>query len=175
MTQRRVLEAVATQVGRILIAVAGLALLAMMVLTFVDVMGRKFWFSVPGAVEVSEALMVVLLFCGLPLVGWHAEHVCFELVDKMYRGRAAIVSRVFMDLFCGVVFAGLATGLWHFAGRTMEDGEVTAYLKYPVGWFVYLMAVLVGISALMHFLRAFTLDRDPVDSDDGVPTTGAAT
>jgi TRAP-type C4-dicarboxylate transport system permease small subunit len=175
MTPRRALEAAAGLVGRVLTAAAGLALLAMMVLTFVDVMGRKFWVSVPGAVEVSEALMVVLLFCGLPLVAWHAGHVSFELADKLYRGRAAIWSRVFVDLFCAVVFGALAAAIWRFAGRTMEDGEVTVYLQWPVGWFVYLMAVLVGIAALMHLLRAFTRDRDPQDPDDDAASPGTAT
>jgi TRAP-type transport system small permease protein len=154
----RLLEPAAGWLARALGSVAGLALVAMMVLTFVDVMGRKFWVSVPGALEISEILMVVVLFSGLPLVAWHAEHVCFELVDKMYTGASAKWSRVFMDLFCALVFGALAVAVWGFAGRTLDDGEVTVYLKWPVGWFVYLIAVLVAVSALMHLLRAFTLD-----------------
>lgn len=165
MMLRGALESTARGLDRALTAAAGAALMAMMVLTFVDVMGRKFWVAVPGALEVSEILMVVLLFCGLPLVAWHAEHVCFELVDKIYRGSAAIVSRVFMDLFCAGVFGALAVAMWNFAGRTMEDGDVTVYLKWPVGWFVYLMAVLLAAAALMHLLRALTLDRDPVSPE----------
>jgi TRAP-type C4-dicarboxylate transport system permease small subunit len=161
VTLRQALVPAAEGLGRALAAVAGIALLAMMVLTFVDVMGRKFWVSVPGALEVSEALMVVVLFSGLPLVAWHAEHVVFELVDKVYTGRAAIWSRVFMDAFCFIVFAGLGLALWSFAGRTMADGEVSIFLRWPVGWFVYLMAVLVCIAAVMHLLSAFTLDLHP--------------
>lgn len=161
MSLRRLLVPAAEGLGRALATVAGVALLAMMVLTFVDVMGRKFWVSVPGALEVSEALMVVVLFSGLPLVAWHAEHVVFELVDKVYTGRAAIWSRVFMDAFCFVVFGALGIALWGFAGRTMDDAEVTVFLRWPVGWFVYLMAVLVCIASLMHLLRALTLDLHP--------------
>ncbi len=170
MTMRPALEALARGLDRALTGVAGLALMLMMVLTFVDVMGRKFWVSVPGALEVSEMLMVVLLFSGLPLVAWHAEHVCFELVDKMYRGAAAVWSRVFMDLFCAVVFGALAAAVWKFAGRTMEDGEVTVYLKWPIGGFVYLIAVLVGVAAVMHLVRAATVDRDPVDPEEALPS-----
>ena len=160
MNLRAVLEPAAGLVARALGMVAGLALMAMMLLTFVDVMGRKLWVAVPGALEVSEILMVVVLFSGLPLVAWHAEHVCFELVDKLYTGASARWSRVFMDLFCALVFGALAVAVWRFAGRTMEDGEVTIYLKWPVGWFVYLISVLVGAAAAMHFLRAVTLDLD---------------
>lgn len=166
MSVQRLLVPAAEGLGRALAAVAGLALLAMMVLTFVDVMGRKFWVAVPGALELSEMLMVVVLFSGLPLVAWHAEHVVFELVDKVYRGRSAIWSRVFMDVFCAIVFGALGVALWNFAGRTMEDAEVTVYLRWPVGWFVYLIAVLVALSGLMHLLRAFTLDLVPPEEEE---------
>lgn len=161
MTLRTVLEPAAGSVARALGGVAGLALMAMMLLTFVDVMGRKFWVAVPGALEVSEILMVVVLFSGLPLVAWHAEHVCFELVDKFYTGSSARWSKVFMDIFCALVFGALAVAVWGFAGRTMDDGEITIYLKWPVGWFVYLISVLIGIASLMHLLRAVTLDLEP--------------
>ncbi|MGV3571380.1 MAG: TRAP transporter small permease [Ramlibacter sp.] len=171
--QGGLLVSAAEKLGRVLAALAGVALLAMMVLTFVDVMGRKFWVSVPGALEVSEALMVVVLFSGLPLVAWHAEHVVFELVDKVYKGRSAIWSRVFMDVFCAVVFGALGVALWGFAGRTLEEGEVTVFLKWPVAWFVYLMAVLVCVSGLMHLLRALTLDLHPEQEEahSAGPTT----
>lgn len=173
MIGQRLLVPAASRLAGALAAVAGLALMAMMVLTFVDVMGRKFWVAVPGALEISEMLMVVVLFSGLPLVAWHAEHVCFELVDKLYTGAAARWSRVFMDLFCAVVFGALGVALWGFAGRTMDDAEVTVYLRWPVGWFVYLISVLVCIAALMHLLRALTLDLHPSQEDSrstGTPT-----
>lgn len=157
MTMRAV-EAVASWTGRALVGVAGAALLVLMTLTFVDVVGRKFFVSVPGALEISEMLMVVILFAGLPLVAWHAEHASFELADQIYRGRSAAWSKVFMDVSCAVVFCALALACWRFAGRTMEEGEVTGYLRWPVGIFVYLMAILIGISALMHALRALTKD-----------------
>jgi TRAP-type C4-dicarboxylate transport system permease small subunit len=155
----RALEAGAGWLARALVAVAGGALLALMTLTFVDVLGRKLFVAVPGALEMSEMLMVIVLFAGLPLVAWHAEHVCFELVDQLYRGRAAAWSRMFMDGFCAVVFGALALACWGFAGRTMDDGELTVYLRWPIGWLVYLIAAMVGIAALMHALRALTVDR----------------
>jgi TRAP-type C4-dicarboxylate transport system permease small subunit len=141
-----------------LATIAGLALFVLMTLTFVDVMGRKFFVAVPGALEVSEMLMVVVLFAALPLVALRAEHVCFELVDSLYKGRAAQWSKVFMDGFCAVAFTALALAVWHYGARTMDDGEVSVYLRLPVGWFVYLMAVLLGVAALMHLLRAVAID-----------------
>ena len=62
---------------------AALALFGIMGLTFVDVMGRKFFSgSVPGALELTELLMVVVIFTSLPLVALAGEHVVFDSADR---------------------------------------------------------------------------------------------
>lgn len=142
--------------------VAGVALFLMMALTFVDVMGRKFFFPIPGAFELSEMLMVVLLFSGLPLVAWHAEHVCFELVDSIYKGRSNLWSKRFMELGCAVAFGALAVATWGLAARTIAENEVSSRLQIPIGLFIYLMAVLLGAAAFMHLLRLF--DAQPAEA-----------
>lgn len=147
------LQRIGDLLGRGLGALTGTALFAMMLLTFVDVIGRKFFVAVPGALEVSEMLMVVLLFSGMPLVAWHAEHVCFELVDAMYKGRAALWSVRFMDGACALTFGALAWAVWGFAGRTMAEGEVSSRLHWPIGVFIYLMAALLACACAMHVFR----------------------
>lgn len=142
-----------------LIALAGAAILALMCLTFVDVMGRKFYRAVPGALEVSEMLMVIVLFCALPLVSWRAEHVCFELVDSLYKGAAARWSRIVMDLICAAALGMLGWACWGYAGRTLADGDLSVYLRVPTGWFIYLMATMTLLAALMHLVRCVTVDR----------------
>jgi TRAP-type C4-dicarboxylate transport system permease small subunit len=66
-------------------AVLGIAasaiLFAMMTLTFVDVVARYvFNRPISGAFEVTELLLLVLIFAGLPLVSHADEHVTMEQV-----------------------------------------------------------------------------------------------
>jgi TRAP-type C4-dicarboxylate transport system permease small subunit len=145
--------ALAQALATVLAVLAGTALFALMLLTFADVMGRKFWVSIPGALELTEMLMVVVVFAGLPLVAWHGRHVGLELTDTWYRGRAARWSGRFMEGVCALVFGALAVAAWRHAGRTLADGEVSTHLKLPVGAFIYLMAMLLALAALMHLLR----------------------
>lgn len=153
------LERLVLGVNRVLAALAGTALFALMSLTFADVLGRKFFRSLPGALEVSEMLMVVVLFCALPLVSWRAEHVSFELADTFYKGCAARWSRIVMDLVCAVALGLLGWASWGYAGRTIDDGDISVHLRVPLGWFVYLMAVMLMAAALLHLVRCVTLDR----------------
>ena len=132
---------------------AGVALLAIMLLTLVDVLGRK-WLShsVPGSLEVTEILMVVVIFAALPLVSWHSEHVVFDALDGLLPARLRRLQQALVDALCCAALAGLAWLLWHKAVAMASDGDTTAQLKLPLGWFVQLMAGLCGLTALVHGL-----------------------
>lgn len=153
------LEQLAQWIGGILVLLSGTAIVTLMSLTFFDVLGRKFYRSIPGALEISEMLMVLVLFCALPLVSWRSEHVSFELVDSIYKGAAARWSRVMMDLICAAALGLLGWACWGYAGRTLQDGDLSIYLQIPIGYLIYLMAGMILVAALMHLLRCFTVDQ----------------
>jgi TRAP-type transport system small permease protein len=61
---------------------SGGALFAIMALTFFDVLGRKLLSnSITGSLELTELLMVVVIFGALPLVSGRGEHVEFDSLD----------------------------------------------------------------------------------------------
>src|SRR5690349_20112993 len=67
---------------------AELCLAALALLTLADVLGRYvFNVSVTGAVELTEILMVGVIFCGMVLATARREHVAVDLVP-VPRGRA---------------------------------------------------------------------------------------
>ncbi len=132
---------------------AALALFGIMALTFVDVIGRKFLGgSVPGSLEVTELLMVVVIFTSLPLVAMAGEHVVFDSLDRWLPAPLLAVQRGFMELFCTASLGGLAWLMWVKAGQLAEFGETTAQLKMPLGAFVYVMSALLALAALAHLL-----------------------
>jgi TRAP-type C4-dicarboxylate transport system permease small subunit len=132
---------------------AALALFGIMGLTFVDVMGRKFFSgSLPGALELTEILMVVVIFTSLPLVALAGEHVVFDSADRWLPPWLQRVQQGVMELFCALAMAGLAWLMWGKAGDLMSYGETTAQLKMPLGVFVYVMSVLLALAALAHFM-----------------------
>ncbi|MFM2399925.1 MAG: hypothetical protein RL341_2082 [Pseudomonadota bacterium] len=135
---------------------AGLALLAMMLLAFVDVSARKLNMPIPGGVELTELLMIVLIFAGLPLVSMRGEHVTFDLFDKfMPPGLRAVLIRI-TQLFAGAAFLALCYFMWIRAGRLLEDGLTTAQLQITVGPFAYVMCALLGLTGIVHIALALT-------------------
>jgi TRAP-type transport system small permease protein len=141
--------------NRVLVTLCGLlaavALFAIMGLTFVDVIGRKFLGgSVPGSLELTELLMVVVIFTSLPLVALAGEHVVFDSADRWVPPWLLRLQRGVMELFCAASLAGLSWLMWVKAGQLSEYGDTTAQLKLPLGAFVYVMSALLAVAALAH-------------------------
>jgi TRAP-type transport system small permease protein len=130
---------------------AAAALFAIMLLTLLDVSGRKLLSSsLPGSLELTEILMVVVIFASLPLVSLHGEHVAFDSLDRWLHPLVRRVQHSVMETLCALCLAGIAWLMWVKAGQMLSYGDVTAQLKLPVGAFVYVMSVLCGVAAAVH-------------------------
>ena len=132
---------------------AGTALFAIMMLTFVDVGGRKFWdYSLPGALELTEVLMVAVIFAALPLVSLRGEHVTFDSLDMLLPPGFRRVQQAFVDLACAAMLVFLAWLMWDHAGKMAEYGDVTNRLRIPLYPFVYGMSLMCALTALVHLM-----------------------
>jgi TRAP-type C4-dicarboxylate transport system permease small subunit len=137
-------------------ALAAAALFGIMWLTLVDVGGRKLIStSVPGSLELTELLMVLVIFAGLPLVSLRGEHVVFDSLDPLLERWVRRAQGFVVDLLCAAALAGVAWLMLVKAGQMMEYGDTTSQLKIPQGPFVYLMSLLCAVTALVHLLLVF--------------------
>ena len=153
MTARRRDDALRRLLEWLCGSLAALALFAIMMLTLVDVAGRKALSqSVPGSLEMTELLMVVTIFAGLPLVSLAGEHVVFDSLDPWLSARVRRVQGMCIDLACAAGLLGLAWGMWQVAGQRAEYGETTAQLKLSIAPFVYGMSVLCAVTAVVHLM-----------------------
>ena len=141
---------------------AALALFCIMVLTFFDVGGRKFASaSIPGSLEVTELLMVIVIFAALPLVSIRREHVVFDSLDHVLSPFLRRMQAVLVNLVCGGLLMALAWLMWRTAGEFAEAGETTAQLKLLKAPFIYGMSVLCGLTGMVHLLRSAMARPDP--------------
>ena len=130
----------------------GIALFAIMALTFFDVIGRKFLSqSIPGSLELTELLMVVVIFAGLPLVSMRGEHVVFDTMDSFLPTWALTLQKATVNLLCTAAMLGLAWVMWGNGDQFMASGETTAQLKLLKAPFIYGMAILCALTGLVHF------------------------
>ena len=144
---------------------AAMALFSIMWLTLFDVTGRKFLnHSVPGGLELTEILMVIVIFGALPLVSWRGEHVVFDSLDHLISPWIKDIQNRLIELICAATFAGLAWLMMQRAQRFAEYGDTTVYLQFSISPVAWLMAGLLLVTALVHFLFVFV---PPAASDAG--------
>ena len=136
-----------------------------MVLTFFDVLGRKFLSnSIPGSLEITELLMVVVIFGALPLVSERGEHVEFDSLDPYLPAWLRKLQAFLVHVLCAVVLLGLAWLMWRSGGQFLESGETTAQLKILKAPFLYGMAVLCAATGVIHL---FLIAQPPPERAEG--------
>jgi TRAP-type C4-dicarboxylate transport system permease small subunit len=135
---------------------ASAILFTMMVLTFVDVVARYvFNRPVRGAFEVTELLLVVLIFAGLPLVSWADEHVTMDFIDRLIGPRARHRLARGVHVVSAAIMALLTWLVWLKADRIWAYRDATDVLGILYGPFVYFMAVMIGVAGAVHLYKAF--------------------
>jgi len=128
----------------------------MMCLTFVDVVAR-YVFNRPlrGAFEVTELLLVVLIFGGLPLVSHANEHVTMDFIDKLLGARGRDLWQRAVQVLCAALMFLLTWLVWIKADRISAYGDATDVLRIIYGPFVYFMALMIALTGLVHLFKVF--------------------
>jgi len=144
---------------------SGAALFAIMALTFFDVLGRKLaGNSIPGSLELTELLMVAVIFGALPLVSERGEHVEFDSLDPYLPLWLRRIQSVVVHVLCAVVLMGLGWLMWRSGGQFLESGETTAQLKILKAPFLYGMGILCAATGVIHL---FLLAQPPIEKAEG--------
>lgn len=125
-----------------------LAVVTIALLTAADVFLRYFFnAAIFGAAEVANALLAVLVGAGLIVVAAQRLHICVDLFDAPLRKR---FPKLYPRWIAGAELIGtaaLAMLLGQHAMHTIDFGELTPVLEFPIGW-VYALVALLVIMAL---------------------------
>lgn len=132
---------------------AAVVLAAIMMVSVVDVVGRYLANRpLPGSSEITEILMAVLIYAGLPVVSQRNAHITVDLLDAMTPPRIAAIRNIVVGLLCAAILAVIAWRLWAYADQ-MGRRDVTEYLKIPQAPIARLLSVLAGVAAAVEFFR----------------------
>jgi TRAP-type C4-dicarboxylate transport system permease small subunit len=134
---------------------ASAILLVMMLLTVVDVVAR-YAFNRPlrGAFEVTELMLVILIFAGLPLVSFADEHAVMDFIDRLLGPGALGALRRVVQAGCAAFMFLLAGLVWVKADRIWAYRDATDVLRIVYGPFVYFMAAMIAFAGAIHLYKA---------------------
>ncbi|WP_425089260.1 TRAP transporter small permease [Stappia sp.] len=145
--------------GLVLRLAASLLLLTMMIVTFVDVLGREvFSAPLPGAYELTEVLLALVIFVGLPIATARREHVSVDLLVARLPGPLRRGFAVCAAVITALVLMVLAWRLSVSASDFTAYGDATVYLGIPLGPVAAAMAGFTAIAAVVAVVVVFRRD-----------------
>jgi len=133
---------------------AGIFLVALSLLTLLDVLGR-YVFSIPvrGAVELTEALMVGVIFTGIVLATQARQHITVDLLIMTLGPRGRRVQQGFALLLAAGVSALLGAVTWSQAISARDYGDKTTMLGIPMAPLMFFMSAFLFLNALIHAVQ----------------------
>ena len=159
--------------GRALTLFAAVTLFVIMWITVVDVVARDvFNTSIVGLFEVTEILMGILVFSGVPIITANDGHVSVTLLDPWVGPKLRIIQKILVNILCVTVLIVLAWRLWHVAERAASYNDVTLFLKAPLAPVAYFMAIMTAVSVPILAVMTFLPDRPKSDWSNNEPSSG---
>jgi TRAP-type C4-dicarboxylate transport system permease small subunit len=142
-------DATAAPLCRLLTVVAAGCLAAMAVLTVADVLGRYLLNRpLPGALELSEFAMALLVFFGLGSTALTGGQVVVDIAIERFPPRLRAGSDAVNALLGTALWALIAWRSSDQAGQVWLTGEVSTILALPAAPFIYAVAFGSAVMAL---------------------------
>lgn len=134
--------------SRGLALVAAMAMLIMILLTFVDVVGRYgFNKSVFGASEMIEWLMIPVVFAGFAQITTAGAHIRVSLFESRL-GKAGRVAAAWFSLGAYLLMTG---ALWVLAAEAWHSGRGTLVLNLPA-WTYAGTALVLSLAGVLSLI-----------------------
>ncbi len=129
--------------------IAAITLMALMLLTCMDVAGRYFLDnSIDGVTELTEIAIAIIIFAEMPIVTWRGTHVVVDVLDSWLGNTLVKCFALLSALLIATSLYFLGHRIYELAARSILRKEVTEYLQLSVGIIVQYIAVMSWVTAL---------------------------
>lgn len=128
--------------------VAGITLMALMIITCIDVFGR-YVLNKPltGSTELIELGLGVVVFVALPVISWRNENIVVDILDNHFSPWAHMFKNTVINLVSAGALYFLGERLMVLGARSLEYEEVSEFLHIPTGWSISFMGVMCWFTA----------------------------
>jgi TRAP-type transport system small permease protein len=159
--------------SRLLASLVALVLIAMMLLTVIDVIGRYlFNRPLPGASEIIEFMVAIVVFGALPLVSAERDHIVIDMLDPFLGRRLKALQKIFVHLASAATLSLIGWRLWLQAQMLAEYGDITQFHRIPLAPLGFAMSVMAWIAATLvagMFVAALRGEPDVSDRYGSLP------
>jgi TRAP-type C4-dicarboxylate transport system permease small subunit len=144
---QRVYGRYASLLRRLVALLAGVAV--MIVVTCVDVVGRRLGYPLKGAYDLVELLGAITITGALPYTTACKGHVAIEFLPHKLSPCGRIVLSTLVALVCISIFAFLTWRFIQYGIELRASNQGTVTLRWPVFWLPHGMALCTAATILV--------------------------
>lgn len=138
---------------------AALVLVALDIL--VDVTGRFFGAPLAGAQDISQMLMVLIVFGGMAVCDRSGGHVSMDVFESWFPRRMNAWLDVLSALLGAAIFAGIAWTVYESSKLSLLLNLATNIIQLPKAYFQWAVVAFSALTALSMLLKAVRLAIAP--------------
>lgn len=129
--------------------VAGAAVVAMIVMTCIDVVGRRVGHPLKGTYDLVEILGAVTIAGGLPYTTACKGHVAIEFFFQRLSRRGKIAVDTVWRTITISLFSLLTWRFFHYGFEIKASGQGTSTMGWPIFWLPWWFSLCCGVMVLV--------------------------
>ena len=138
----------------ILLSLSALCLMALMLLTVAEVIGR-YAFNAPifGRQDISQYLLACSIFFAFPVMTLRGEQIVVDLLDGIFNKSIARIRDILIELVMATTFLTMCFWLLHRAEKAQIRGLTSELLLLPKYPLMYFIAITIGLTGTLLGFR----------------------
>ena len=150
--------------NKLLLSFCIISLTVLVLITVVDVFGRYLLgIPLPGTSEITEIILGVLIYIGLPYISKKEEHISVSLLSNYLPNNVKILHKILINFIVTLLLLVIARQLYLHVVDLKSYQEVTTFLeipKAPIAFAMALLTVLASFNTIMNMFSYMFKKRD---------------
>ena len=150
--------------NKLLLSFCIISLTVLVLITVVDVSGRYLLgIPLPGTSEITEIILGVLIYIGLPYISKKEEHISVSLLSNYLPNNVKILHKILINFIVALLLLVIARQLYLHGLDLKSYQEVTTFLeipKAPIAFAMALLTVLASFNTIMNMFSYMFKKRD---------------
>ena len=142
--------------NKLLMSLCVLSLTILVFITVIDVFGRYLLSSpLPGATEITEIILGLLIYIGLPYICKNEGHVSVSLLSNYLNSSLLKIQRALINLIVSILLCIISVQLYRHGIDLNSYNEITTYLEIPKAPLAFSMALLTMLASLTALFNSY--------------------
>ena len=117
----------------------------------------------PGTSEITEIILGILIYIGLPYISKKEEHISVSLLSNYLPNNIKILHKILINFIVTLLLLVIARQLYLHGIDLKSYQEVTTFLeipKAPIAFAMALLTVLASFNTIMNMFTYMFKERD---------------